>query len=399
MGIWFKRLGLVLFFAAMGGAIYLALREQPIQVDIAQAKIKPMRVTINEEGVARVRDIYTISSPISGHLDRTTLDEGEAVIANKTIIASIHPLDPPFLDERTEAELKAAVEAAKSAIMSAKAEHTHVQMAMEQAQSDYRRALELSKTNVISESKLEQTYSALKLHEALLESREAFIRLRQAELVSAQARLRQPSDNSTPNPSDTECCMHLVSPIDGVVLKVLARSEQAVAPGVPITEVGDPRNLEIAVDLLSSDAPKLRNGAKVEISDWGGENTLTARIRRIDPAAVTKISSLGIEEQRVDVILDLETVPEQLGHGYRVLAKLEIWSGDTVLQVPIGALFRANGSWAVFVLQDGRAVMRTLTIDHMSDQSAEVLDGLSENEKVVLYPNDLLEDGSLIQPR
>lgn len=399
MGIWFKRLGLVLFFAAIGGAIYLALREQPIQVDIAQAKIKPMRVTINEEGVARVRDIYTISSPISGHLDRTTLDEGEAVIANKTIIASIHPLDPPFLDERTEAELKAAVEAAKSAIMSAKAEHTHVQMAMEQAQSDYRRALELSKTNVISESKLEQTYSALKLHEALLESREAFIRLRQAELVSAQARLRQPSDNSTPNPSDTECCMHLVSPIDGVVLKVLARSEQAVAPGVPITEVGDPRNLEIAVDLLSSDAPKLRNGAKVEISDWGGENTLTARIRRIDPAAVTKISSLGIEEQRVDVILDLETVPEQLGHGYRVLAKLEIWSGDTVLQVPIGALFRANGSWAVFVLQDGRAVMRTLTIDHMSDQSAEVLDGLSENEKVVLYPNDLLEDGSLIQPR
>jgi len=399
MGIWFRRLGLALLFAAIGGAIYLALREQPIQVDIAHVEIGPMRVTINEEGIARVRDIYTISSPITGHLDRIKLDEGEAVIANQTIIASIHPLDPPFLDERTEAELKAAVEAAKSAISSAKAEHTHVQMALEQAESDYRRALELSKTNVISESKLERTYNDLKLHKALLESREAFIRLRQAELVSAQARLRQPGDNSTPNPIDDNCCLHLVSPIDGVVLKVLARSEQAVAPGVPITEVGDPQDLEIAVDLLSSDAPKLKNGSKVEISDWGGKNTLTASIRRIDPAAVTKISSLGIEEQRVDVILDLETVPEQLGHGYHVLAKLEIWSGDAVLQVPIGALFRANGNWAVFVLQDDKAIMRTLTIDHMSDQSAEVLEGLSENEKVVLYPSDLLEDGSLIQQR
>ncbi len=399
MGIWFKRLGLALLFAAIGGAIYLALREQPIQVDIAQVEIGPMRVTINEEGIARVRDIYTISSPISGHLDRIKLDEGEAVIANQTIIASIHPLDPPFLDERTEAELKAAVEAAKSAIASAKAEHTHVQMALEQAESDYRRALELSKTNVVSESKLERTYNDLKLHKALLESREAFIRLRQAELVSAQARLRQPGDNSTPNPIDDNCCLHLVSPIDGVVLKVLARSEQAVSPGVPITEVGDPQNLEIAVDLLSSDAPKLKNGSKVEISDWGGENTLIARIRRIDPAAVTKISSLGIEEQRVDVILDLETVPEQLGHGYHVLAKLEIWSGDAILQVPIGALFRANGNWAVFVLQDGKAIMRTLTIDHMNNRYAEVLEGLSENEKVVLYPSDLLEDGSLIQPR
>jgi len=399
MGIWFKRLGLALLLAAIGGAFYLALREQPIQVDIAQVEIGPMRVTINEEGIARVRDIYTISSPITGHLDRIKLDEGEAVIANQTIIASIHPLDPPFLDERTEAELKAAVEAAKSAISAAKAEHTQVQMALEQAESDYRRALELSKTNVVSESKLERTYNDLKLQKALLESREAVIRLRQAELVSAQARLRQPSDNSTPSSINDNCCLHLVSPIDGVVLKVLARSEQAVAPGVPITEVGDPQNLEIAVDLLSSDAPKLKNGSKVEISDWGGEKTLTARIRRIDPAAVTKISSLGIEEQRVDVILDLETVPEQLGHGYHVLAKLEIWSGDTVLQVPIGALFRANGNWAVFVLQDGRAVMRTLKIDHMSDRFAEVLDGLSENEKVVLYPSDLLEDGSLIQQR
>lgn len=398
MGIWIKRFGMILLAIAIGAGFYLALREQPISVDIAQVDIGPMRVTVDEEGVTRVRDVYTVSSPISGHLDRTKLDEGEAVIANQTIIASIHPPDPPFLDERTKAELVATMEAANSAFALAKVEREHAQTALEQAESDYRRALELSKTNVISESKLERAYSDMKLHKAQVESREAVIQLRKAEVVSAKARLRQPSD-VTANPPAEDCCIHLFSPVDGVVLKVLTRSEQAVVQGTPITEIGDPQNMEIVVDLLSSDAPKLKIGSRVEISDWGGDDPLEARIKRIDPAAYTKVSSLGIEEQRVDVVLDPLTVPKALGHGYRVLAKLEVWSADTVLQVPIAALFRANGDWAVFVVENGRAKLQQLAIGHINNRMAEVFDGISSGQNVILYPSDLLENGSRVEMR
>jgi HlyD family secretion protein len=273
MIFWIKRFGLALLVLAIITGFYLALREQPIQVDIAEVKVGPMRVTINEEGVARVRDIYTVSSPISGHLDRTKLDEGEAVVANQTIIASIHPLDPPFLDERTEAELKAAVEAANAAYALSKVERTQAQTVFEQAMSEYRRASELSKTNVISESKLERVFNDMRLQKAQIESKEAIILLRQAEVVSAQVRLRQPSDIASA-PQNEGCCIQLVSPVDGIVLKVLARSEQAVIQGAPITEIGDPQNIEIEVDLLSSAAPKLKIGTKVLIREWGGNYLL-----------------------------------------------------------------------------------------------------------------------------
>jgi HlyD family secretion protein len=238
----------------------------------------------------------------------------------------------------------------------------------------------------------------MKLLAAQVDSSEAVIRLREAELHSAEARLRQPGDEPS-TPSGPGCCFNLVSPVDGVVLKVLARSEQAVAQGTPITEVGDPRNIEIVVDLQSSDAPKLTIGASVEISEWGGPEALRATIRRIDPAAFTKVSSLGIEEQRVNAILDLESVPEDLGHGYRVLAKLEVWAGEDVLQVPIGAMFRADGDWAVFAVEGETAVLRRLSIGHLNNRTAEVLDGLAEGDKVILYPNDLLEDGSPVTQR
>ncbi|KAB7614430.1 HlyD family efflux transporter periplasmic adaptor subunit [Amylibacter sp. SFDW26] len=398
MDIWAKRIGVILIVAVIAAGFYLAFREKPILVDIAKVEIGPMQVTIDEEGVARVRDTYIVSSPISGHLDRTKLEEGEPVIANETIIASIHPLDPPFLDKRTEAELEAALEAAKSAFTLAKVERAQAQTALEQAESDYRRTLELSKTNVVSESKLERAYSELKLQQAQVESRDAVIRLRQAEIISAEIRLQQPNSVSMV-PRDKGCCVHLISPIDGVVLKVLARSEQAVTPGTSITEVGDPQNIEIAVDLLSSDTPRLKMGSKVEISDWGGDNVLEARIRRINPAAFTKVSSLGIEEQRVDVILDLKTVPKSIGHGYRVLAKLEVWSTESALQVPVGALFRSNGDWAVFTVDDGVARLQTLKLGHINNQMAEVYEGLASGQEVVLYPSDLLEDGRLISIR
>jgi HlyD family secretion protein len=392
---------LVSLFAALmiGAGLYFAFRERPVAVDMASVVAGPMKVSIQEEGVARVRDIYTVSSPIAGHLDRTTLEIGDSVSANETVIASIHPLDPPFIDERQRAEMLAAVEAANSGVALARVEHSRATLALELARSEYDRASRLAKTGIIPDSQLERTYNEMKLKEAEVASTEAAIRLREAELASANARLRQPSDINTQAARGEGCCVHVFAPIDGVVLKVMAESEQAVSPGAPIAEIGEPGNIEIAVDLLSKDAPRIEIGGTAMLTEWGGDEALKATVRRIDPAAFTKVSALGIEEQRVNVILDPERVPQGLGHGFEVLAELEVWASEDAIQVPIGALFRSDGSWAVFTVENEVAHLRKIEIGKMNNSTAQVLAGLSENDVVVLYPSDQIEDGSLISER
>jgi len=249
MRIWLKRVGLVLSAAVIAVGFYLVLREQPVPVDVSRIGRGPMEVTILEEGTTRVKDVYVVSSPIAGYLDRTTLDEGEPVIAGKTVVALIHPQEPPFLDERTLAELRAAVDAAKSAVSLAEVEQERAQTALNLAESNYKRAEKLADSKTISISQLEQVYSELQLKKAQVESTKATIRLRQAELQSAIARLQQPT-NIEQSPKDGSCCVRITAPIDGVVLQVLTRSEQAVSTGTQIAEIGDPGNLEIVVDLL-----------------------------------------------------------------------------------------------------------------------------------------------------
>lgn len=398
MRVWIKRIGLIILAVIIGGGFYLALRERPMAVDTAIITAGPLQVSIDEEGVTRVRDVYAVSSPIAGHLARTTLDEGEAVKANETVIASIYPMDPPFLDERTRAELRAAAEAARSSVALAEVELQRAQTAHDLAESNYKRAQKLAETKTISISQLEHSYSEWELKKAQVSSAEATIKLRKAELESAEARLQQPSG---PNNRDAsgDCCVNITAPIDGVVLKVLARSEQAVSPGTRIAEIGDPANLEIIVDLLSSDAARIKPGATVQITDWGGDDTITGTVRTVEPAAFTKVSSLGIEEQRVNVVIDPASVPENLGHGYRVLARLGIWQDDNVLKVPIAALFRTRGQWSVFVISDGKAMLRRIGVGQMNNSDAEVVEGLEPGDTVVLYPSDLLEDGSLVEER
>jgi HlyD family secretion protein len=398
MNRWIFRLGLLGLALAILAGFYLAMREKPILVDTAMVKRGEMQVTIKEEGITQVKDVYTVSAPIAGHLDRTTLEEGASVAAHQTVVARIHPPEPPFLDERTLAEYTAAAEAARSAVALAEVEHARAEKSLDLARSEYNRASQLAKTNVVSERALEQAYNDLQLQEAQVASTEAVISLRKAELASALARLRQPRDINAAA-SGVDCCIELTSPVDGVILKVLARSEQAVAQGAPIIEIGDPTKLEIVVDLQSSDAPRVQPGSRAIISDWGGDTDLSATVRRIDPAAFTQVSSLGIEEQRVNVILDLDTVRPELGHGYRVLASLVVWSADDVLQIPIGALFRSGGEWAAFAVSDGRAELRRIEIGRINDEFAQITGGLDEGDTVILYPNDVLQDGSLVEPR
>jgi HlyD family secretion protein len=398
LGTWTKRLFLLLGAAVIAGGLYVAMRPRPTLVDIATVKEGPMEVSVEEEGVTRVREIYAVSSPIEGHLDRLALEEGDPVEANKTVVASIHPLEPPFINERTRTELVAAIEAARSAVALAKVERARALTALELAQSELRRTEKLAQTNIVSQSTLEKAQSDVDLQKAQVESADATIRLREAELASAKARLTQPGDISQ-TPKGSDCCINITAPVDGVVLKVIAKSAQAVVPGTKIAEIGNPRDLEILVDLLSSDATRISPGAKVRITDWGGEGELQARVRKIEPAGFTKVSALGIEEQRVNAVLDLDETPPSLGDGYRVLAHLVVWSSDNVLQVPIGALFRSNGDWSVFKVVDGIAHIQPVEIEHLNDRDGEVLGGLENGDQVVLYPSDVLEDGGSVDVR
>ncbi|MEM6461199.1 MAG: HlyD family efflux transporter periplasmic adaptor subunit [Pseudomonadota bacterium] len=398
MRVWFRRIVLLALVVVIGGGFYLALRERPIPVDTAVVTSGRLNVTIDEEGVTRVKDVYAVSSPIAGYLARTTLDEGEVVRADETIIASIHPLEPPFLDERTRAELNATAEAARSAVALAKVELRRAQTDLELAQSNYDRGVQLAETRTIPISQLEQRLSELELKKAQVSSAEATITLREAELTSAEARLQQPAGRNLSEMAN-DCCVNITAPIDGVVLEVLTRSEQAVSPGTQIAEIGNPRNLEIVVDLLSSDAARIRPGASVLITDWGGEADLEGTVRIVEPAAFTKVSSLGIEEQRVNIVIDIASVPENLGHGYRVLARLGIWQQDNVLRVPIAALFRTGGQWSVFVVDDGLAKLHAIEIGQMNNTDAQVINGIQTDDKVVLYPSDVLEDGSMVEER
>ncbi len=398
MKIGMFRIGLIVTAVVIFSGFYAAMRSKPELVDTEIVASGPMQVTITEQGVARVKNVYTVSSPIAGHLDRTTLDNGASVAANETVIASIHPPDPPFLDERALAEQTAVAQAARSAVALAQVEHTLAEQSLKLAQSDYRRSVQLAKTNVLSERALEQADNALMLQQAQVARTKAFIDLRNAELTSALERLRQPSN--LPSVSrDPECCIRLTSPVDGVVLRVLARSEQAISQGTPIMEIGDPAKLEIVVDLLSTDAPQIRPGSRAIISDWGGDADLTATVRRIDPAAFTEVSSLGIEEQRVNAVLDMESVQPDLGHGYHVLVRLVVWSAPDVLQAPIGALFRSDGNWAVFVVEGGQATLREVEIDQINDTSVRINGGLIAGETVILYPNDILRHGTPVTLR
>lgn len=393
--VWLKRLGYVAAGLVVVAGFAYALREQPTLVDVAEVAEAPMRVTIREEGTTRVREVYAISAPIAGHLTRTVIKEGDRLRAGITVVASIRPLDPPLIDRRTEAELLAARDAARAAVGIAEIELARATTALRLAQDELDRALKLFAPGIISESALQRYASQVEIQKAAVDAARATIDVRKAELASAEARLLQPA----PGAANGTCCINLTAPVDGTVLGVLARSEQAVAVGTKIAEIGDTSDLEVVVDLVSSDAVAIGPGTRASVTDWGGGRPLAARVRRIDPAAFTKVSALGIEEQRVNAVLDLEEIDARLGHGFRVFAEMVVWECETCLQVPIGALFREGSRWSVFVVEGDRLKRAAIEIDHINDETAEVTGGLAAGQRVVLHPSDKVDDGSLIEVR
>lgn len=371
------------------------LRPQPVPVDLATIETGLLRVTVDEEGRTRVRDVYTVAAPIRGRLQRIRAEVGDPVVAGETILVRIEPVDPVLLDVRSRREYEAAASAAQAGLALVDAEIERVRAELDLARAELARAEALLRTNTVSRAVVDRRASEARALEAALNEALARRQMRQFELETARARLIQPGDERRLIIAEDGCCVPVTSPVTGVVLAVLEPSETVVDPGRSLIEVGDPRALEVVVDVLSRDAVRISVGAKATIEGWGGE-PLGATVRRIEPTGFTKVSALGVEEQRVNVVLD--PVPPldgwaRLGHGYRIEARITVFEAEDAVRVPLSALFRDGQRWAVFAVEDDRARLRHLEIGARDRTTAMVTDGLAPGEQVVLFPAERIADG------
>ncbi len=397
---WPRRLLYLVVALAIAGAVFYAFQPRPLAVDLAEVTVAPMMVTIDEEGRTQVREVYVVSAPVAGRKLRITKKVGEAVKARETILAAIEPSDPAFLDVRSSAEAKARIKAAEAARTLAEAELQRMLAELKFARADLARAQVLAKKGTISKREMERAELGVRTREAAVSTARAGLRVKQFDLETASAALIDPGMNGKTGAAD--CCVNVRSPIDGQILRVVRESAAVVPVGAPLVEVGNPDALEIIVDLLSSDAVQVQTGDDVIIEDWGGGEKLTGRVRRIEPTGFTKISALGIEEQRVNVLIDFADPGQdhtRLGHGYRVETRIVIWRGEEILQIPMSALFHHGNDWAAFTVQDGRAHLKTLQIGKTNGLQAQVLGGLTSGDKVVQHPSDVLTDGRKIVAR
>jgi len=389
--------------------LIFAFVPDPIPVDLHSVSEGDFSVFVEDDGEARVRDVYLVSSPLPGRVLRLDIEAGDEVVAGQTVLARILPTDPNFLDIRTRSELQSAVEAADAGQALAEAEVKRMEAEVAFARSEYERAKKLYEKGNIAQSAMDRSEMQFRTQEAALLTAQASLHIREHELETAKAALIDPSDQSS-NPSETEgegqCCFNVRSPISGRVLRVFQESEGIVSAGTPLIEIGNATDLEIVVDLLSTDAVKVGVGDPVEILRWGGEGVLNGVVDRVEPYGFSKISSLGIEEQRVNVIIRL-TDPsdtwQRLGHGYRVEVRIFLWRGENVNQVPISALFR-NGAnkgedWAVFLVKNNRAVLKEVKVGRFSDRMVEIKSGLSTGDVVILHPSDRINHNIRVEPR
>jgi HlyD family secretion protein len=372
----------------------VALWPEAVEVDLVRVERGPLQVTIDDEGETRVRERFSISAPVAGRLRRIELEPGDPVVRGKTVLAALMPAQPVLLDTRTQSELTAGVESARAAIGQARAERERAAATAERMQSLVRRQRNLAEAGAISRDELEVSETSLRTATEALRAADFSISRAEYDLQIARARMQTPAAGGG-RP------IEIVSPIDGIVLKRLRESETVVQPGEPLIEVGDPSQLEVVADLLSTDAVAVRPAARVLIEQWGGGHPLEGRVRRVEPSGFTKISALGVEEQRVNVVIDF-TAPSaarRLGDAYRVEVRVVLAEDSDALKVPIGALFRRGDSWAAFVVEAGRARTQLVELGHRNAAEAQVLGGLTLGEAVVLHPPDTLTDGVRVTSR
>lgn len=381
---------------ALIAGFVLALRPNPVAVDLATVERGPLRVTLDEEGETRVRERFVVSAPFAARVLRIELEPGEPVRAEETVLATLRPGTPSLLDARSRASLEARVRSAESALGRARADRERARAELRFAESDLRRQKSLGGQGIVSQETVEASELGVETRRAIVAAADADLQTVQHELEAARAALLEAGD---PGASGL---YELRSPVDGVVLRRLRESETVVAVGEPLVEVGDPRDLEIVADLLSTDAAQLRPDQMVEIEQWGGGEVLRGRVRRIEPSGFTKISALGVEEQRVWVVMDLIDPPERrlsLGDGFRVEVRVVLQDLKDVPQIPTSALFRDEEGWKVFAVENGRAVRRAVEIGPQNGLDAEIRSGLKEGDQVILHPSDDVKEGIDVQAR
>jgi HlyD family secretion protein len=362
-------------------------------VDTEAATEGPMQVTIDEEGETRVRERFVISAPVAGRITRIELEPGTAVHRGATELVRMTPQESPLLDPRTRTELGAALDAARAAVGQAQAERGRAAASLARSRSPMTRQRSLAAAGLIARDELEAAETSVATADEAARAAEFAVSRAEYELQLARARLQTPGGGGA--------SIRITAPIDGVVLKRLRESAAVVAAGEPLLEIGDQRQLEIVSDLLSTDAVRVPPHAEVLIDRWGGDHPLHGRVRLVEPSGFMKVSALGVEEQRVNVIIDLvdAEAARALGDGYRVEVRIITWRADHVLKVPVGSLFRRGEGWALFVVAGNLARLQSIELGQRNDTDAQILGGVSAGQTIVLHPPDTLGDGMRVTLR
>lgn len=397
MRLGIRRTLLVLLAAALVGGIAWGFAPRPPLVDLARVTHGPLRVTVEEEGKTRVKDRYLVSSPVPGYQHRLELEVGDVVSAGQ-VLAVIEPLRSVALDPRSLAEAQARVAASEAALQGAEEERRAAAAEAELGETLRARIARLHAEGTATRDQLDQAEVRARTRAAFLHSAEFAVQVARYQLEAARAAVAQ---GDSPGP-DAER-LQVTSPVAGRVLRLLHQSEGAVVAGQPLLEVGDPSALEVEVEVLSADAVKLAPGTRALLERWGGEAPLLGQVQRVEPVGFTKVSALGVEEQRVLVIVGLDSPPAEwarLGDGYRVEAVFVLWDSADALQVPQSSLFRGpQGEWRAFALEGDRARSRAVQVGERNGLQAQVLGGLSEGETVIVHPPDAVQDGGRVRGR
>lgn len=389
---------LVFVLLILAGLTYLLI-PGPVAVDVARVERGPMEVTVDDEGRTRVMDRYTVTAPLAGQMLRPPWRAGDAVEAGETLVR-FEPTPAELRDPRTRDQAAARVEAGEARVQRARAQVRAAEGQRDFAHREADRLERLVEADVVAPRDLDEARTILTIRAQQLAAARSELRVAEHELDVARAAyaLYPPGEGrDEPHPTIT-----IDAPVTGEIFRVHEQSENVVPAGTPLLEVGDPAQLEVVVEALSEDATQIEPGARVYLERWGGERTLRGTVRRVEPSGFTDISALGVEEQRVNVIIDFEEPAEafaRLGDRFRVQARIVVWEDDDVLWIPAGALFRQDDRWMVYRIVEGRAELQEVSVGRQTALRAQVLDGVEQNDEVILYPAQRIEPGTRVSPR
>jgi HlyD family secretion protein len=392
------KIGLLVTVVLVAGGLVYGFMPRALPVDMAEVKRAPLTVTVEEEGKTRVSECYQVSAPVAGYVRRIDLKAGDEVSAGQ-ILAVIEPARSVALDPRTRAQAQAQVSAARAALAVAQENARAAQASAQLAQQERVRAESLRQFNFLSAQALDTAKSVELRAQAVRQAADYAVKVSRFELDMARAAVANVTRLQTGGSAEQ---FQVRAPVAARVLKLLHESEGAVATGQPLLEIGNPETLEVEVDVLSTHAVKIAPGSKVVLDRWGGDQPVQGTVRVVEPSGFTKISALGVEEQRVRIIVDITSPREawqRLGDGYRVEARFVLWQGEDVLQLPTSALFRHGAGWAVFAVEGGRAHITPVETGQRAGLVTQLLSGLEAGARVVSHPDDMLSDGARVKPR